>query len=406
MPEVLHVLTTLDVGGAQVALLKLLQRIDRDEFPGRVVSLTQADAMAPQLAELGVPVHGLGMQRGVPDPRAVVRLSRLIRRVRPDVIQTWMYHSDLLGGLAARIVRGPPVAWGIRQSDLDPAASPRLTRLVAGACASLSRRVPASIVCCSEASLRVHAGLGYAAERMIVIRTGFDLDRFRPNPHARQAFRTELGIGDDTPVVGLVGRLDPQKDHRTFLLAAGLLLERMPCVQFVLCGKEITEDSSDLVTWASEAGARDSVHLLGPRSDMPQVNAGLDVASSSSAYGEGLSNAIGEAMATGVPCVVTDVGDSADLVGRTGRSVPPRDPYALARAWEELLRLPRGERSELGALARRRVAEVANLDVMVRRFAELWSGLAASGRSRQRTRLECLTFNRRTSCRSSVGRRT
>jgi glycosyltransferase involved in cell wall biosynthesis len=377
MIGVMHVITTLDVGGAQMSLLKLLQRIDPERFPSRVVALTGGGALAAEIAELDVPMHDLGMRRGTPDPRAIVRLARLISRHRPDVIQTWMYHSDLLGGLAARACGGPPVAWGVRQSDLDRKSSPVLTRWVARTCGRLSRTLPTAVVCCSEASVEVHAALGYAPERMTVIRTGFDLDRFRPDRAVRRDFRSELGISENAPVIGLVGRFDPQKDHRGFLTAAGLLAERVPDAQFVLCGEGITKDNRDLTSWASGAGILQRVHLLGQRSDTPRVNAALDVSSSSSAYGEGLSNAIGEAMASGVPCVVTDVGDSADLVGETGRSVPPRNPRALAEAWEDLLRLPPDERGRLGELARERIGELAGLDLMVAQFTDVWTRLAS-----------------------------
>jgi glycosyltransferase involved in cell wall biosynthesis len=250
MTGVLHVVTTLDVGGAQMSLPKLLQRTDRERFPSRVVALTDAGALAPDIEELGVPVHALGMRRGISDPRAVVRLARLIRRQRPDVVQTWMYHSDLLGGLAACACGGPPVAWGIRQSDLDSETSPRLTRWSAAACPRLSPHVPARIVCCSQASLGVHAALGYATQKMTVIRTGFDLDVFRPDVEAREALRSELRIDQHAQVVGLVGRFDPQKDLRTFFSAAGVLTQRVPDVRFVLCGEGITEDNRELAAWA------------------------------------------------------------------------------------------------------------------------------------------------------------
>jgi glycosyltransferase involved in cell wall biosynthesis len=385
MIRVCHVITGLNTGGAEMMLYKLMSAIDRATFECDVVSLLDAGPVAERIRALGVPVRSLGMRRGAPSPHGLVRLARWMRQDPPDVVQTWLYHADLVGGLASRLAGGAPVAWNIRQSTLDPRGNKRSTIWTGRVCAWLSRWLPTRIVCCSEASARLHTALGYASERMIVIPNGFDLAAFRPDPAARRAVRAELGVPDQAPLVGLVARFDPHKDHRVFAAAAGRLAVRRPDVHFVLCGDGIVDENARLVGWLRAAGVRERCHLLGRRDDTPRLNAALDLAASSS-YGEGFPNVLGEAMACGVPCVATDVGDSALIDGDTGRVVPPRDPDALADAWEALLALEPSARAALGLAARQRVEAQFSLPTVVRRYETLYEELAAATRPGQPAR--------------------
>lgn len=371
-----HIITGLDTGGAEMMLYKLLSRMDRAAFEAQVVSLTDIGPIGQKIQALGIPVRALRMHRGMPNPVAVLRLARWLRRDSPHLIQTWMYHADMIGGLAARVAGGIPVVWGIRQSNLDPQKSKRTTIWTARTCARLSHWLPIRIVCCSEGSRRVHTKLGYAAHKMVVIPNGFDLTVFRPDPVARLSVRQELGIPKDAPVIGLVGRFDPQKDHRNFVLASRRVHALLPDAHFLMCGEGVAWENQDLAGWIMAAGFRDRCHLLGRREDISRLNATLDVACSSSAFGEGFTNAIGEAMACGVPCVVTDVGDSALLVGDTGRIVPSRDPQALAEACYELIELRLNGGTDLGLAPRRRVEEHFSLPAIVARYEGLYDKLA------------------------------
>jgi glycosyltransferase involved in cell wall biosynthesis len=355
-------------------LLKLLSRLDSSTFSSEVISLTNLGTVAEKLEETGITVRALGMRRRVPSPVAILRLASWFRRSRPHVVQTWMYHADLIGGLAARLAGGPPVVWGIRQSNLDPAHTKRTTLWTAKTCAALSRNLPTHIVCCAKAARRMHVNLGYAPEKMVVIPNGFDLSIFKPDGEARRSVRSELGVPEETLLIGLFGRFDPQKDHQTFVHSAGILHEHVPAVRFVLCGNGITWDNEMLVAWIEAAGIKECCYLLGRRDDMARLTAALDVASSSS-YGEGFANAVGEAMACGVPCAVTDVGDSATVVGQTGRVVSPKNPEALAEAWRSLIALGAEGRSELGRRARHRVQDNYSLPAIVRRYENLYTEL-------------------------------
>jgi glycosyltransferase involved in cell wall biosynthesis len=357
-------------------LYKLLSRLDRAAFVAEVISLTDIGPMGEKIRALGVPVRSLGMSRGVPNPLGLLRLVRWLRRNPPQVIQTWMYHADLIGGLAARLAGRIPVAWGIQSSTLDPEGIKRRTIWIAAACARLSRWLPSRIVCAAESARQLHIELGYDADKVVVIPNAFDLAAFRPDPAARQSVRQELGIPDQAPLIGLMGRFHPQKDHRTFVKAASLLHRHRPEAHFLLCGDGVAWNNPELTGWIEAAGLRARFHLLGPRDDMARLNAALDIASLTSIYGEALPNVLGEAMACGVPCVVTPIGDSSLLVGDTGKIVPPQDPPAVAEAWRSLIEAGPDARQQLGLTARRRIEEHYSLPTIVAQYERLYQRLA------------------------------
>ena len=373
--RMLHIITGLQTGGAELMLASLLAELGDGAYDPMVISLTGRGPVAERIERLGVPVAALNLSLGAVDPRSAAQLVKMIRRERPRVIQTWLYHANLIGGLAARAAGGPPVAWGLHQSAPSPVFNKRTTILTAQAGARLSRRLPASIVCCAEATLEDHAAIGYDRERMVVIPNGFDLDRYRPDPEAYRSVRDELGIARETPLIGLVARLDPQKDHETFVRMAGRIAHQRPDVHFLLCGNGVADDNITLVGWLREAGVRKQSHLLGRRDDVPRLQAALDLGCLSSQGGEAFPLAVGEAMACGVPCVVTDVGDSALLVGETGRAAPVRDPEALASAWMELLSLDPDARQRLSEAARERIATHYALPVIAKRYLDLYQQL-------------------------------
>lgn len=372
--RIVHIIIGLDTGGAETMLFKLLSNIDRQLFAPAVVSLTDIGPIGEKLISLGLPVKALGMRAGLPKPGDLLRLKRIIEEWRPDLIQTWMYHSDLIGGFVARWAGIKKVIWNIRASRLEPDAIKRSTIWIASLCARLSRRLPAKIICCSEASVVVHSQLGYDTGKMTVIPNGFDLAAFKPNPEARRSVRDELGLSAEAQLIGLVGRFDPMKDHRNFVQAAGLLHQQRPETHFLLCGNGIDWQNDELRGWIEQQGIRERCHLLGRRDDIPRINAALDIATTSSS-GEGFPNVIGEAMACGIPFVATDVGDSALIIGDTGRVVPPRNPQALSAAWHEMLSLSQDRREALGRAARERIEKNFDLPLIVSKYESVYKGM-------------------------------
>ncbi len=322
--HIVHLITSLNVGGAQMHLYKTVTRFHPERIASTVVTLVSGGKVADLLRARGVSVLDLGMRPGCPNPLAIFRLASLLRYLRPCMLQTYLYHADLMGYLAAKLAGVPYIFWNLRQSQMDFSRYRRTTNLTVRLCAGLSRGVKRILVN-SYAGLKAHALLGYDQARMLVVPNGFELDRFRPHPQSYLDLRQELHLNHEARLVGMLARFDPQKDHETFLKAARQVSENFPETHFILAGKGLTADNPALsLLLADNAFKPGALTLMGERHDTPRLLAGLDVYVSSSAFGEGFANAIGEAMACGVPCVVTDVGDSALIVGkdRSGSPAP------------------------------------------------------------------------------------
>ncbi len=380
--RVLHVISALTVGGAEVMLHSLLSRMDTERFEPLVISLAEGGPMRRRIKELGVPVHDLGMRPGLSATPAVMRrLVRLTRDFRPDVVQGWMYYGNLAAVAAAAscLPRRVPVVWGVHHSLNDLGLEKRSTAAAIRLGARLST-LPKRILYVSGVSASQHEALGYRSDSRVIIPNGFDCDKLRPDAEAYASVRAELGLGPATLLIGSFARYHPMKDHANFLAAASMLVERDPQIRFLLAGRGVDASNKELAARISAPELRGRVYLLGERDDVPRLAAALDVASTSSAWGEAFPIAIGEAMACGVPCVVTDVGDSAWLLGETGRVVPPRDSAALAGAWQDVLRMGKKERVALGARARGRIRYNFSLPEVVRRYEELYAGLAGAER--------------------------
>lgn len=374
--RVLQVITGLELGGAEIVLERLLARAG-GEVETSVISLTGRGRLAERIEAHGVPVLALDGSNP-PGPLALRRLALAIEAANPEVVQTWLLHANVLAGSIARMQRRS-VCWSMHMTEAERDTHGRATVALQRLEAKLSRRVPARVVSCSQSTFELMAHDGYAMSRAEVVPNGFDLDLLRPDTGARESLRHQLGIDEDAPVVAHAARLHPMKDHRTLLEAAAIVRDRVPDVRFVLCGGGVSNDSPELAGWAKPLG--DTVMLLGPRDDVTRLWQAADVAALSSATGEALPLVLGEAMACGTPAVSTDVGDSARVVGDTGRIVPPRDPRALADGLVELLLMSPAERAELGRSARERIGSRYSLTAMVAGYERVWAELAESART-------------------------
>lgn len=374
--KVVFIITGLGTGGAEMMLLKVLTHLDRTRFEPHVIVLAPLGDMAQRIAALNVPVQSINMRRSVLALWHIGRLIRMLKVLRPDVVHTWMYHADLVGGLAARMAGVRAVGWCIRNSDLGPQTTSRSTRMVVWLCARLSRWLPTRILCCSEAAAAIHMRLGYAAHKMQVIPNGFDLSLFRPDAPSGRGLRRAWGISDETPVVGLVARYHPHKNHAGFIAAAQLLHASMPAAHFVLAGTGIDTSNRELTDGIRNAGIERQVHLLGVWTNVPALMNTLDVLVSAS-IGEAFPNVLGEAMACGVPVVTTDVGDSAYIVGDTGLVVTDNTPAQLAAGMQRMLALAPSARAALGARARDRVLTHFDIHGVTRQYEQFYEDTLA-----------------------------
>ena len=366
--RVLHVITELGLGGAESMLTGMLTKAPVPGILPEVVSLVPGGANHDRLAEVGIAVTDLGLARGRGRLVALFALARHMRKSQADIVQGWMYHANLAATLAAALPMAPriPVLWGIRCSDMDTSRYSWQLRAVIRASVRLSRR-PASVIANSQAGIAVHRELGFDPWRFDYIANGLDTERFRPNPAARTASRTSLALpGPDTPVLAVIARVDPMKDHASFLAA----LDRLPGAVGMVIGKG-TKNLPD----------RPNLRRMGPSTDVPRLLAATDFIVNSSAFGEGFSNALAEGMAMGCPAVATDVGDARVIVGETGHIVPPRDPAALAAALAELIAEEPRAREARRHAARHRIETEFALDRAAEAFAALHREILAETRA-------------------------
>lgn len=368
--RILHLITSLGLGGAETQLVTLATAMQRIGHVVEVVSLIPGGYNADQLRAAGVPVSDLGMQRGIPNLGAIWRLFRVLRRFQPEVLQSWLYHADLLALFATLFHRRTALFWNLRCSRLEPRDHGHALFLVIWLLAHLSRR-PQAVVANAVSGKKFHADMGYRPRDWEIIPNALDTETFRPAEWARREVRGELGLSESTPLVGLVGRYHPMKDHGTFLKAAALVGKMRSETHFVLVGPGVTWDNPVLAEEVRELGIKERVHLLGGRTDIARLQAAWDVGVCSS-YSEGFPNVLGEAMSCGVPCVSTDVGDTRLVVGDTGEIVPSRQAEALAMGIGRLLALNPAERRILGQRARQRVLENFSTAAAVERYLKLY----------------------------------
>jgi glycosyltransferase involved in cell wall biosynthesis len=370
--RVLHVITGLARAGAEMVLYRLLEHGDPQRVENvAVVSLTGEGPLAGPVRELGVPLVLLDIRSPVGVPRALLRLRRIIRDAAPDVVQTWMYHGDLLGGIAARAAGVRHVVWGLHASTRAEGGPRASARLGVSASARLSHHLPERIIACAESARDVHIGLGYDASKMVVIPNGFE--QSTADEGAGAAVRAALGIPADSRVLLRLARYHPQKDYDTLLRACGIVARLHPDLWLLLAGLDVTAQNVDLLRRLDEQDLTGRTVLLGLRDDPQRLLAAADVLISSSSYGEAHPLVVGEAMAARVPVVTTDVGDSAALLGPdAGRVVAPGSPAALAAAIDDLLRMTPAQRRDMGRAGADRVASMYGLERMVKRYQDVY----------------------------------
>jgi glycosyltransferase involved in cell wall biosynthesis len=370
--RVLHLVPGLALGGAETLLYALATR--RSGIEHQVICLGGRDWYSDRLEEHGVKVEHLGIRSLASAGRELVRLRGLMRRARADVLQTWMYRANVVGGVIARTL-GLPVAWSIHASSLAPLRfSSRMFGYAGGVIAPWASDY---VINCAASSARIHGRLGYSRAPGAVIHNGYDVQAFAPDESAREATRRALGVPDDIFLVGSISRWDPYKDIPTLLSAIGTVSRDVP-LRCMLIGAGLDSVNSDLAQAMERAGCGIAAMPLGRRADLPDLARAMDLHVLSSAS-EAFPNVICETMLSGTPNAVTDVGDTRLILGDTGWLVPPRDPQALAEAmraaWAERSTRP-DDWERRRAAARERIAERFTFERMAQAYEEVWRNLA------------------------------
>nr|WHW29511.1 putative glycosyl transferase, group 1 [uncultured bacterium] len=352
--KILHVIVGLESGGAERTLQRMVEcDAGNAAVTHSIVSLTGTGAIGPELQRAGIDVQALGLHSVLDLPRVFWRLLGAIRKTRPDIVQTWMYHADFLGGLAAWLAGRYPVVWCVRTTDL-PAGKRSVTAILRWACARLSHWIPDQIVCAAQASRATHAALGYDAAKMVVVANGYDFSRFEATLEERRAWREQHGIATEEMVVGSIGRWHADKDPDNFIRMAGVLGRQHARLRFLMVGRGLHNTNTALMHSLECSGMAARFVLVGERKDVPQCLAAMDIFCLHSRT-EAFPNVLAEAMAMGLPCVTTDVGDAALLLNDCGHVVPKKDTAALAQGVTRLLQMEPADRLALGARARARV---------------------------------------------------
>ncbi len=369
--SVVFLTRSLEAGGAEVQLVSLATALPRDQFAVTVLCFYEIGPLLDTLREAGIPVVSLQKSGRWDIPRFFARLVKELRVLRPDVVHTFLGPPNILATLSKFFLPSMRVVWGVRASNMDLSQYDFTWRLGFAFERLLSSR--ADLIVANSSAGRDHVRQnGFADSRLTVVPNGIDTENFDVAPQYRDEIRREWGVADDECLIGIAARLDPMKDHENFLQAAALLAGDTPRVRFVCIGGDGLADRDTLRRLANKLGIGDQVIWAGYRKDMAAVLSALDIHTSASAYGEGFSNAVAESMAAGVPNVVTDVGDSAFIVGTTGDVVPARDPIRLADAWRALLSLDDSQRRPRSAACKARIAGNFSRARMVERMAQLY----------------------------------
>ncbi len=383
--KVLHIITGLNVGGAENMLCKLLENGNASDRSAAVLSLLDPGPLAERIRAIGVPIYTLGMKSGLAGPISTIRLARIVNIVSPDVLHGWMYHGNLAATFAHSTVgRRLPLIWNVRHSLADPSLETRRTRAILKISAAISR-APSSIIYNSARAADQHEKYGYSPHRRVVIPNGFDFDIFRPNIQARKRMGGEFAIDPGATVVGIVARLHPMKAHAMLVKAVGHARAAGRDLHLVMIGEGISSPPAELAAAIADHLPADRVTLLGARSDIADILPGFDILAVPSGWGEGFPNVIGEALACEVPVVTTDVGDSALIVAENGIVVAPGDADSFAQALVELTDLGPEGRAAMGRAGRNRTRGLYGLAEIADRYERLYEAVSGDDGTPRRT---------------------
>lgn len=367
--RITHIIVGLNNGGAEMMLYKLLKYSDRNKYDFQVISMMEEGIMGERIKELDIPIYTLNMKRGIPSFKSILKAIKICKNT--DLIQTWMYHADLLGFIVAKILK-KRIIWGIRRSNLEKDKNKKSTLFIAKINAFLSKWVDV-VVSCSIVAKKNHVKYGYSSKNIEVIPNGFELEKFYYIENAKNKLIEEFPIIKDKLIFSLVARYEILKDHKTCLEAMKIIKEKFT-QNFILllCGTNINQENKELINLILKNKLENNVLLLDRRDDVSIIMSATDIYVSSSS-GEGFPNVIGEAMACETPCVVTDVGDSAYIVGDTGRIIERQKPEKLADEIIDFIKTE--EYIKNGKKCRKRIIDNFHIKKIVIEYEKFYSNI-------------------------------
>ena len=369
----MYVITGLDIGGAEAMLFKLIKHNSRSYQSTIVVSLTTKGIIGKSLEKIGVTVIELRMRNSMSFFSALLKLIKIIRTKKPKIIHTWMYHANLIGGLASFIASNRNIIWSIRRSELtfnDSVTSFIVMKLGA----LFSKIIPKKIVCVAESGLKNHESYGYNRKKMIVIPNGFDSEKLKHDEVKRKAIRNSLDINNEQLVIGSVGRFHKSKDFKNLVMSATKVIPQYRNVKYMMVGRNLDSKNRILMKWINQTGYRDYFSLIGETDDIAGYMSAMDIFCLSSKT-EGFPNVIGEAMSMKLPCVVTNVGDVGKIVGKNAIIVTSENRELLSKGLSDMLSMTQAERIELGVNGRKKIKREYSLKSVHEKYCDLYASV-------------------------------
>lgn len=367
--QIVHIISGLGDGGAEAVLYRLLQ-LDKD-YNHKVISLTGNQKYGSMIKDIGVDVYVLDILNKGNKISSLINLYKLIKKLKPDIVQTWMIHADLIGGLAAKLAGIKNIYWGVHHTKLEGG---RLMVLIGRINAFLSYIIPTRIIYCAQKSREAQESIGFSKSKGVVVHNGYNVQEFRPNKELGLKLRDEFNISEKVFVIGHVGRYDPLKDLDNFFTSLLVLRKNEVDFKVLVAGTNLDQSNEDLLKLLRANDLLNHIYLLGIRNDIPSIMSGIDLFVLSS-RAEAFPNVLNEAMACGTPCVSTNVGDCGYIIGETGWIVPSQDPFALGEA----ITLAANEResnantwSQRQSACRQRIIEKFTVEKMVNKYKKIW----------------------------------
>lgn len=367
--KICHIITSTDVGGAEQTLKSLLLSSITEKDKILIISLSTIGKVGVELQENGFRVEALNFKNLFSLPLSFFRLWRLIKLHQPSLVQTWLYHADFFGGLAARLAGVKYIFWGIRTTELRKGST--ATAAIRKLNAYLSHFIPTKIICVAEASKKKHIALGYCANRMLIIPNGFDLTKFTKKPKLFLQLRQKNGIRHSDVVIGSIGRFSEVKGQDIFVKAAQIIAPQYPNVRFLMVGRELDDRNGQLIKWINDTTYHDRFILLGERSDIPICLGAMNIFCLHS-RSEGFPNVLAEAMALGLPCVASEVGDAKLMGEGIVMMAKPNDPADLANSLFKVLEMSSEEINHLGNRCHQRIKDRYSMDAMIKNYQSLY----------------------------------
>lgn len=371
--KILHIISSLNTGGAEMMLYKILSRQPAG-IEQQVICLKPLGRVADKIKSLGVPVESLNLNSPFNAPKSIYLLRKIVKQYQPDLVQGWMYHANLFATISSLFSRRKiATGWSIRQTFNSVNKEKLLTRLLILTSKLLSKN-PDIIIYNSQASMLQHSNIGYKNKNSIIINNGFDINYFRPSSELYQKFRVKYNIPAEDKVIGFVARHHPMKNHQGFLVAISDVIKNFKNIKCVLAGTNIDQNNLELVSAIKNLDLKNNIILLG-ETDAAQLFPVFDFHITPSNWGESFPNVIGEAMACGVPCIATDVGDSRNIIDTAGWIIPPNSPKDLTNSIEKFLQLTNQQQESMAIAARQRIVDHFNLDDVANTYYQVFQSI-------------------------------